>query len=107
MCDWAWKGRSRKDGGALGGILGNSTHERKEQVHPPGLVWVHLTGLFQLQDKNDTRGKREAFSCSLWSSQLKEVKRLVPKAAQGSPTVGPRTVSATHKECDFGAAIPC
>lgn len=40
-----WKEGYRKDGGGFGGISGDSTRERKGQVHPPGLIWVSLTGL--------------------------------------------------------------
>lgn len=32
--------------------------------------------------------------------------RLVLEAVQGSLVVGPRAISATHKECSFGPAIP-
>lgn len=35
-----------------------------------------------------------------------ESERFVSEAVQGSPIVGPRAMSATHKECSFGPAIP-
>lgn len=51
-------------------------------------------------------GEKRGLLVFLMELTDEESERFVSEAVQGSPIVGPRAMSATHKECSFGPAIP-